>query len=156
MAKMVNPNTINDMTLVNVKAQAKMNQLVQKIGKGKRKIKVTLGKSTRSYLTKLIEEMKKQMKVYEKQLPNIFQFFDYLEKEIKITKENKKEKTKDVSLSFEELDFLKLQIRETIKGIDNMKTKLKWYNFLKKGLYKTLRKQNEMTLEELGKTTAVK
>lgn len=156
MAKMVNPNTINDMTLVNVKAQAKMNQLVQKIGKGKRKIKVTLGKSTRSYLTKLIEEMKKQMKVYEKQLPNIFQFFSYLEKEIKITKENKKEKTKDVSLSFEELDFLKLQIRETIKGIDNMKTKLKWYNFLKKGLYKTLRKQNEMTLEELGKTTAVK
>ena len=156
MAKMVNPNTINDMTLVNVKAQAKMNQLVQKIGKGKRKIKVTLGKSTRSYLTKLIEEMKKQMKVYEKQLPNIFQFFGYLEKEIKITKENTKEKTKDVSLSFEELDFLKLQIRETIKGIDNMKTKLKWYNFLKKGLYKTLRKQNEMTLEELGKTTAVK
>ena len=156
MAKMVNPNTINDMTLVNVKAQAKMNQLVQKIGKGKRKIKVTLGKSTRSYLTKLIEEMKKQMKVYEKQLPNIFQFFGYLEKEIKITKENKKEKTKDVSLSFEELDFLKLQIRETITGIDNMKTKLKWYNFLKKGLYKTLRKQNEMTLEELGKTTAVK
>ena len=156
MAKMVNPNTINDMTLVNVKAQAKMNQIVQKIGKGKRKIKVTLGKSTRSYLTKLIEEMKKQMKVYEKQLPNIFQFFGYLEKEIKITKENKKEKTKDVSLSFEELDFLKLQIRETIKGIDNMKTKLKWYNFLKKGLYKTLRKQNEMTLEELGKTTAVK
>ena len=153
MAKMVNPNTINDMTLVNVKAQAKMNQLVQKIGKGKRKIKVTLGKSTRSYLTKLIEEMKKQMKVYEKQLPNIFQFFGYLEKEIKITKENKKEKTKDVSLSFEELDFLKLQIRETIKGIDNMKTKLKWYNFLKKGLYKTLRKQNEVTLEELGKTS---
>ena len=153
---MVNPNTINDMTLVNVKAQAKMNQLVQKIGKGKRKIKVTLGKSTRSYLTKLIEEMKKQMKVYEKQLPNIFQFFGYLEKEIKITMENKNEKTKDVSLSFEELDFLKLQIRETIKGIDNMKTKLKWYNFLKKGLYKTLRKQNEMTLEELGKTTAVK
>ena len=156
MAKMVNPNTINDMTLVNVKAQAKMNQLVQKIGKGKRKIKVTLGKSTRSYLTKLIEEMKKQMKVYEKQLPNIFQFFGYLEKEIKITKENKIEKKKDVSLSLEELDFLKLQIRETIKGIDNMKTKLKWYNFLKKGLYKTLRKQNEMTLEELGKTTAVK
>ena len=97
--------------------------------------------------------MKKQMKVYEKQLPNIFQFFGYLEKEIKITKENKKEKTKDVSLSFEELDFLKLQIRETIKGIDNMKTKLKWYNFLKKGLYKTLRKQNEVTLEELGKTS---
>ncbi|MDO5089562.1 MAG: viral A-type inclusion protein [Leptotrichiaceae bacterium] len=156
MAKMVNPNTINDMTLVNAKAQAKMSQLVQKIGKGKRKTKVTLSKSTRSYLTKLIEEMKKQMKIYEKQLPNLFQFFNYLDKETKITKENKKEKTKEIALSYEELDFLKLQIRETIKGIDNMKSKLKWYNFLKKGLYKTLKKQNEMTLEELGRTTAVK
>ncbi|RRD37946.1 viral A-type inclusion protein [Leptotrichia sp. OH3620_COT-345] len=156
MAKMVNPNTINDMTLVNAKAQAKMSQLVQKIGKGKRKTKVTLSKSTRSYLTKLIEEMKKQMKIYEKQLPNLFQFFNYLDKEAKITKENKKEKTKDIALSFEELDFLKLQLRETIKGIDSMKSKLKWYNFLKKGLYKTLKKQNEVTLEELSKTTAIK
>ena len=37
MVKMVNPNTVNDMALVNAKAQAKMSQLVQKIGKGKRR-----------------------------------------------------------------------------------------------------------------------
>ena len=51
--------------------------------------------------------MKKQMAIYEKQLPNVFQFFNYLGKEIQITKENKKEKTKNVLLSYEELDFLK-------------------------------------------------
>ena len=153
MVKMVNQNTINDMTLVNAKSQAKMTQLIQKIGKGKRRVKVTLSKSTRSYLIKMLEEMKKQMAVYEKQLPNLFQFFNYLEKEARIVKQNKKQKTKDIVLSYEELDFLKIQIKETIKGIDNLKSSLKWYNLVKKGLYKTLKKQNEITLEELGKTS---
>ena len=51
--------------------------------------------------------MKKQMAVYEKQLPNLFQFFNYLEKEARIVKQNKKQKTKDIVLSYEELDFLK-------------------------------------------------
>ena len=156
MVKMVNQNTINDMTLVNAKSQAKMTQLIQKIGKGKRRVKVTLSKSTRSYLIKMLEEMKKQMAVYEKQLPNLFQFFNYLEKEARIVKQNKKQKTKDIVLSYEELDFLKIQIKETIKGIDNLKSSLKWYNLVKKGLYKTLKKQNELVLEELGKTSVNK
>lgn len=156
MVKMVGSNTVNDMTLVNAKSQAKMTQLMQKIGKGKRRVKVTLSKSTRSYLTKMLEEMKKQMSIYEKQLPNLFQFFNYLEKEVRIVKQNKKQKTKDIILSYEELDFLKIQIKETIKGIDNLKSSLKWYNLIKKGLYKTLRKQNELILEELGKTSVNK
>ena len=67
-----------------------------------------------------------------------------------------KQKTKDIVLSYEELDFLKIQIKETIKGIDNLKSSLKWYNLVKKGLYKTLKKQNEITLEELGKTSVNK
>lgn len=153
MAKVINPNTISDMALVNAKAQAKMSQLVQKIGKGKRRVKISLSKSTRAYLTKMIEEMKKQMITYEKQLPNLFQFFNYLDSEIKITKENKKIKEKDVLLSYEELDFVKLNIKESIKGIDRMQESLKWYNFLKKGLYRTLKKQNEIVLEELSKTS---
>ena len=37
-----------------------------------------------------------------------------------------------------------------------MITTLKWYNFLKKTLYKTLKKQNELVLDELGKTTVNK
>lgn len=154
MAKMVNPKTVNDMTIVNLRAQSKMNQLVQKVGKGKRRVKVNLSKSTGNYLTKMLGEMRKQMAVYEKQVPNVFKFFDYLEKEVKIT--NKKEKSKEVLLSYEELDFLKIQIKETIKGINNIQGSLKWYNLIKKGLYKTMNKQNELILEELSKTSVNK
>ena len=55
MAKMINPNTVSNMDLINAKSQAKMQQLVQKIGKGKRKVNVTFSKMSRSYLAKMIE-----------------------------------------------------------------------------------------------------
>ncbi|AMD95237.1 viral A-type inclusion protein [Leptotrichia sp. oral taxon 847] len=154
MAKVVNPNSVSNMDLINQKAQAKMQQLVQKIGKGKRRVTVTFSKMSRGYVAKMIEEMKKAMAQYERQLPNLFSFFNYLEKEVRITKENKKEKTKDVKFSYEEIDFFKLQLNETIKGIDTQVATLKWYNLIKKGLFKTLKKQTETVLEEVknGKT----
>ena len=37
---------------------------------------------------------------------------------LKPRKANKKEKTKNVKLSYEEVDFFKLQLKETLKGID--------------------------------------
>ena len=79
-----------------------------------------------------------------------------MEKEVKITKENKKEKTKDVKFSYEEIDFFKLQLNETIKGIDTQVATLKWYNLIKKGLFKTLKKQTETVLEEVKNGKAVK
>ena len=133
MAKVMNPNSVSNMDLINQKAQFKMQQLVQKIGKGKRRVTVTFSKMSRGYVSKMIEEMKKAMAQYEKQLPNLFSFFNYLEKEVKITKENKKEKTKDVKFSYEEIDFFKLQLNETIKGIDTQVATLKLYNLIKKG-----------------------
>ena len=144
MAKMVNPNTVSNMDLINAKSQAKMQQLVQKIGKGKRKVNVTFSK------------MSKMMSQYEKQLPNVFNFFKYLENEVKITKANKKEKTKNVKLSYEEVDFFKLQLKETLKGIDAQRATLKWYNLIKKGLFKTLKKQTELVLEEFSSGTVKK
>ena len=141
MAKVMNPNSVSNMDLINQKAQFKMQQLVQKIGKGKRRVTVTFSKMSRGYVSKMIEEMKKAMAQYEKQLPNLFSFFNYLEKEVKITKENKKEKTKDVKFSYEEIDFFKLQLNETIKGIDTQVATLKWYNLIKKVLFKKLKKQ---------------
>ena len=156
MAKVMNPNSVSNMDLINQKAQFKMQQLVQKIGKGKRRVTVTFSKMSRGYVAKMIEEMKKAMAQYEKQLPNLFSFFNYLEKEVKITKENKKEKTKDVKFSYEEIDFFKLQLNETIKGIDTQVATLKWYNLIKKGLFKTLKKQTETVLEEVKNGKAVK
>lgn len=156
MAKVMNPNSVSNMDLINQKAQFKMQQLVQKIGKGKRRVTVTFSKMSRGYVAKMIEEMKKAMAQYERQLPNLFSFFNYLEKEVKITKENKKEKTKDVKFSYEEIDFFKLQLNETIKGIDTQVAMLKWYNLIKKGLFKTLKKQTETVLEEVKNGKAVK
>ena len=156
MAKVMNPNSVSNMDLINQKAQFKMQQLVQKIGKGKRRVTVTFSKMSRGYVAKMIEEMKKAMAQYERQLPNLFSFFNYLEKEVKITKENKKEKTKDVTFSYEEIDFFKLQLNETIKGIDTQVATLKWYNLIKKGLFKTLKKQTETVLEEVKNGKAVK
>ena len=152
----MNPNSVSNMDLINQKAQFKMQQLVQKIGKGKRRVTVTFSKMSRGYVAKMIEEMKKAMAQYERQLPNLFSFFNYLEKEVKITKENKKEKTKDVKFSYEEIDFFKLQLNETIKGIDTQVATLKWYNLIKKGLFKTLKKQTETVLEEVKNGKAVK
>lgn len=150
MAKVINPNSVSNMDLINAKAQAKMQQIVQKIGKGKRKVNVTFSKMSRSYLVRLIEEMRKMMSQYEKQLPNVFSFFKYFENEVKITKENKKEKNKTVKLSYEEVDFFKLQLKETLKGIDAQRATLKWYNLIKKALFKTLKKQTELVLEEFN------
>ena len=150
MARGINPNTMSNTDVLNARAQAQMTQLVQKLGKGKRRVKVSLSKPSRSYLEKMIAEMKKQMVVYEKQLPNIFQFFKYFENEVKITKSNKKEKTNNVKLSYEEVDFFKLQLKETLKGIDAQRATLKWYNLIKKALFKTLTKQTEVVLEEFN------
>ena len=150
MAKVINPNSVSNMDLINAKAQAKMQQIVQKIGKGKRKVNVTFSKMSRSYLVRLIEEMRKMMSQYEKQLPNVFSFFKYFENEVKITKENKKEKNKTVKLSYEEVDFFKLQLKETLKRIDTQRAALKWYNLIKKALFKTLKKQTEVVLEEFN------
>ena len=148
--RVANANTMNEMEMVNVKNQMKMGEMMKKIGKGKRKVSVIFSLGSRRYMSKLIDELKKQMVTYEKQLPNVFNFFDYLKKQVEVVKGKKKEKTKTVLLSYEELDFLKIQIKETTKGIKMETEKLKWYNLMKKALYKTLLKQNELLLSELN------
>ena len=148
--RVANANTMNEMEMVNVKNQMKMGEMMKKIGKGKRKVSVTFSLGSRRYMSKLIDELKKQMVTYEKQLPNVFNFFNYLKKQVEVVKGKKKEKTKTVLLSYEELDFLKIQIKETTKGIKMETEKLKWYNLMKKALYKTLLKQNELLLSELN------
>ena len=144
--KVANPNTVNNMTLVNAKSQSKAASLVQKIGKGKRKAKVELSKGNMKYLGKLVKEMKKQMLPYEKQAGNVFTFLNYLEKEAQ-----SKSKKITLMLSFEELDFLKMQVKESTKAIEDLRLNLKWYNLFKKFMYGLLVKQNKYFLEELTK-----
>ncbi|WP_068268116.1 viral A-type inclusion protein [Caviibacter abscessus] len=147
--KMINANKINDMEMFNIKNQAKVAMLLQKIGKGKRKVEISLSKNSQKYLDQMIDELKKQMNQYKAQMGNIFEFLDYLKKQVHVEKGQKREKQKKVLLSYEEQDYLVMQAKSTIKEIDKIKAELKWYNLIKKVLYSSVKTQNEVLLDEL-------
>ena len=145
----VNPNNITDMDMINAKNQASMVSILQRIGKAKRKKELTLSKSSQKYLLQMIGEMKKQMKVYQNQLPNLFSFFNYVEKSLQIGKKEKWPKEKKLLVSFDEQDLLVRQMKDVVKGLEVEKSKLKWYNFAKKMMFSTMQKQTEALLEDL-------
>lgn len=150
-SKVVNPNNITDMDMINAKNQASMVSMLQRIGIAKRKKEITLSKSSQKYLLQIIGEMKKQMKVYQTQLPNLFSFFNYVEKSIQVKKGEKWPKEKKILVSFDEYDLLIKQMKDVIKGLEQEKSKLKWYNFAKKMIFSTMKKQTESLLEDLKK-----
>jgi hypothetical protein len=76
----------------------------------------------------------------------VFTFLNYLEKEAQ-----SKSKKITLTLSYEELDFLKMQVRESTKAVEELKQNLKWHNMIKKIVYGLLVKQNKYFLEELSK-----
>ena len=131
-SKTVNANSITDMDMMNARSQASMAAQLQRIGLAKRKKVITLSKNGQKYLEQMIIEMEKQMKIYEKQLPNLFQFFAYMKKELNVAKGKKREKEKSILVSFEEYDLLVKQMKDIIKGLEVEKSKLKWYSLMKK------------------------
>ena len=139
-SKTVNANSITDMDMMNARSQASMAAQLQRIGLAKRKKVITLSKNGQKYLEQMIIEMEKQMKIYEKQLPNLFQFFAYMKKELNVVKGKKREKEKSILVSFEEYDLLEVE-----------KSKLKWYSLMKKMVFSTMRKQTSNLLDELLK-----
>ncbi len=149
MAKVMNPNAVNAMTIVNAKSQAKTMQMIQKIGRGKRKVQVTLSKGVRGYLSMYIRESKKEYSKYQNVPENVYSFLNYFEKETEITKENKKVKEKNIMLSFEELDYLKMNLKDMLANIEKNRKTLKWYEIKKKLGMSYTRKQSELALEEL-------
>lgn len=148
-SKMINPTKLNEMEMFNIKNQAKMAQIMQKIGKSKRKIDITLSKSSIKYLSQVVKELKKQMISYEKQLPNLYDFFNYLEKNVTYEKGTKVPKKKTFSISYDEQDYLVMQIRATIKEIENQRANLKWYNIIKKIMFSSVKTQNNLLLDEV-------
>lgn len=145
----INPKSVTDMDMMNVRNQAQMISIMQKIGKSKRKKEVTLSKSSQKYLEQMVGEMRKQMSSAQKQFPNVFEFFAYLEKSLKVEKRAKRPKEKKLMLSFEEFDLLVKQMKEVIKGLEGELKKLKWYNIIKRRLYKLMLKQTQLLLGEL-------
>ena len=146
-SKTVNANSITDMDMMNARSQASMVAQLQRIGLAKRKKVITLSKNVQKYLEQMIIEMK----IYEKQLPNLFQFFAYMKKELNVAKGKKREKEKSILVSFEEYDLLVKQMKDIIKGLEVEKSKLKWYSLMKKMVFSTMRKQTSNLLDELLK-----
>ena len=150
-SKTVNANSITDMDMMNARSQASMAAQLQRVGLAKRKKVITLSKNGQKYLEQMIIEMEKQMKMYEKQLPNLFQFFAYMKKELNVAKGKKREKEKSILVSFEEYDLLVKQMKDVIKGLEVEKSKLKWYSLMKKMVFSTMKKQTSNLLDELLK-----
>ena len=98
----VNPSTMNPMEMNNISSMMSSMNLIQKIGKSKRKYNIEIGKNEKKFLAKFLEEAKKQFPSgNDSGVKPLISFFDYL---IEICK-NKK--INEIKLSYEELEFLK-------------------------------------------------
>jgi hypothetical protein len=134
-AQRVNPNGMNPMQMNNMSSMMGMMNTIQRIGKGKRKISVNLDKNNKKFLSKFIDEVKKQFSssAMGAQTASLGEFFDYI-KSVADAKDQM-----ELKLSFEEYEFLKKMIIDSIRGMEGMT--FKWYQFVKKGMLKVMIKQ---------------
>lgn len=147
--KLINPNKITDLQMFSIKNQAKLAQTLQKIGKGKRKVEISLSKSSQKYLDQIVDELKKQMATSNNDIPNISEFLNYLKKNVHFEKGQKRPKTLKLNISYDEQDFLILQIKSMITELEKQKLNLKWYNLIKKLLFSSMKTQNELLLKDI-------
>lgn len=141
----VNPNNMNPMEMKNMSSMMGMMNTMQKIGKGKRKYTVTLDKANKKFMSKFIEEVKKQFAGQETapQQQGIVDFLNYLQ-----TQCDMKDRT-EIRVSYEELDFLKKMLSDSIKGMETME--FKWYQLIRKGMMKAMLVQYKQLLEAVNK-----
>ena len=91
------------------------------------------------------EELKKQLGAYamNPQTKGVTDYLEYLEAECK------KKTDAPIAMSFEELEFLRKTLSDSIKAMETLE--FKWYNFLKKMLMKMMLNQHRYILQELNK-----
>lgn len=140
----MNGNNMSNVDMMNNQAMMGMSAFVQKLGKGKRKYNVKMEKSSKKFLAKLADEMKKQILTQgvNAQTKSVVNFFEYLQKE-------GKNKDKVLKLSYEELEFIKQTVHGSIKQMGA--TEYKWYQFIRKIVMKMMAVQYKALYEELNK-----
>ncbi|MGL5964556.1 MAG: hypothetical protein ACRCZ2_09230 [Fusobacteriaceae bacterium] len=144
MQKM-NPNNMNPMEMNNASAMMGMMNVIQKIGKGKRKYSVSLDKNEKKFLGKFLEEGKKQFDPSvpgSAQMKPVAEFFDYM---IGICNSSNKN---DIRFSFEELEFFKKMLSDSVKGMEGMN--FKWYQLIRKSMAKVMVKQYRALLKKIN------
>lgn len=138
----VNSNNVNPMQLNTMSSMAGMMNLIQKIGKGKRKYSVKLEKQSKKMLSKFVDEMKRQM-MGANGMANVSSFLDYVKKEAE------SKSTTELKLSYEEQEFLIRAFSDSLKGMSTIK--YKWYQIFKKLILKVMMKQYTQLLIQLKK-----
>lgn len=135
MKTRINPGTLNPMEMNNISSMMGMMNNIQKIGKGKRKYSVKLEKGDKKLLVKFINEAKKQFSgtTSGDQYAGVYNFLNYVV-DIASNKE-----AKELKLSFEEYEFLKRMLLDSVKGMEKMQ--FFWYQFIRKATVKVLTKQ---------------
>ncbi|MBC2856006.1 MAG: hypothetical protein RR191_04285 [Cetobacterium sp.] len=142
-AQRVNPNNMNPMQMNSMSSMMGMMNTIQKIGKGKRKYVVKLDKNSKKFLSKFVDEVKKQFGAnMNGQNQGLVEFFDY----IKMVADDKNKM--ELRLSFEEMEFLKRMVSDSIKGMEAMQ--FKWYQIIRKTMIKLLVKQYRELLTRIN------
>ena len=140
----VNPGALNPMEMNNMSSMMGMMNSIQKIGKGKRKYSVKLEKGDKKLLVRFINEAKKQFADTNStsQYKGVYDFLTYV-----VDVASKKEST-ELKLSYEEHDFIKRTLQDSLRGMKNMQ--FFWYQFIRKFTVKILAKQYQSLLEKFN------
>ena len=139
----VNPEKLNPMEMNSMSSMMGMMSILQKIGKGKRKYSIKLEKNHKKFLARFMSDIKKQYEqaYSDNQMKGILGFFDY----VRITCENKT--ATELKLSYEEFDFLKRLLTDSLRQMENMQ--FKWYNLIKKATLKMMKVQYKEFLKQM-------
>jgi hypothetical protein len=137
----VNPGTMDPMQVNNMSSMMGIMNTIQKIGKGNRKYPLDLDSSDKKFMGRFIDEIRKQFGSSEPAKGNgLYDFFNYV-------KEFTNRKGQGViKLSYEEYEFLKKMIRDSLKGTETLQ--IPWYNLLKKFSVYMLKKQYAKILKK--------
>jgi hypothetical protein len=138
----MNAQNMNGMQMRNMSGMMGIQNAMQRIGKGKRKYTVKISKHNKKFLGKFVEEIQKQMgSENNPQMKGVLDFLTYLKAECT------KKTVTEIKMSFDELEFLKKMVVDSVKGMEGMT--YKWYQIVNKLMVKTMIKSNRSLLEEL-------
>ena len=134
-ATRVNPGALSPMEMNNMSSMMGMMNSIQKIGKGKRKYTIKLDKTD-------INEAKKQFTdtASNSQYAGVYNFLTY------ITDTASKKETTEIKMSFEEQEFIKRMLQDSVRGMEKMQ--FFWYQFIKKFTVRMLTKQYRELLKK--------
>lgn len=144
MKARVNPAAMSPMEMNNLSSMMGMMNSIQKIGKSKRKYSVKLEKGDKKLLVKFISEAKKQFSETSSndQYVGVYNFLNYVG-DIAANKD-----TAELKVSFEEFEFLKKMLIDSVRGMEQMK--FFWYQFIRKSMVKILTKQYRELLKKFN------